>query len=138
MCLLPLTLLALTAAARAAVPVDVSGIYDCTGQDAHEGPYQATVTLTRNAAQSTGGFTAYDLKMEVPDYGLYLGTVTGKGKTLAVTFAHTDPKTQDYGTGLATVRRDKDGRLRFRKHYYEPAFKGGNTGDEDCVRRTGP
>ena len=47
-----------------------------------------------------------------------------------------DPSSRDYGTGIATVKKDKNGKLGFRKYYYEPEFKGGNYGTEDCVRRT--
>mgnify|MGYP003347623744 CR=1 FL=1 len=53
--------------------VDYSGTYDCKGVDSHEGDYTATVTLTRNKAQSSGAFGAYEFRMEVPNYGTYLG-----------------------------------------------------------------
>jgi len=50
-------------------------------------------------------------------------------------FALTDQKTRDFGTGIATIRKNKQGKLSFHKYYYEPEFKGGNYGFEDCVRR---
>ena len=117
---------------------DYSGTYDCKGQDDHEGPYTGVVTLKLVRAQSTGAYGAYDFKLEVPGYGAYPGQAAGKGNTLAIHFALTDPSTQDYGTGIAELRRVKGPhglKWAFRKYYYEPAFKGGNFGFEDCVQR---
>ena len=37
---------------------DLTGIYDCIGEDAHEG----TVTLTLKPEQSTGNYAAYNFK----------------------------------------------------------------------------
>jgi hypothetical protein len=37
---------------------DLSGIYDCTGNDEHEGRYAGTVTLEPVPGQSTGRFGA--------------------------------------------------------------------------------
>ena len=31
--------------------------------------------------------------------------------------------------------KNKQGKLAFHKFYYEPEFKGGNNGVEDCVKR---
>ncbi|MEC5384996.1 hypothetical protein VVD49_04635 [Uliginosibacterium sp. H3] len=114
---------------------DYSGVYDCKGVDQHEGPYSGTVTLVRNVAQSSGEYGAYDFKLEVPGYGTYPGQAVSLGKQLAIHFALTDPTPKDYGTGIATVFKDKQGRVGFRKFYYEPEFKGGNSGTETCVRR---
>jgi len=114
---------------------DFSGVYDCTGDDAHEGKYQGTVTLTLNRNQSVGQHGAYDFRLEVPDFGVYLGEAAADGHNMAMHFALTDQKTKDYGTGIATIKKNKQGRLSFRKFYYEPEYKGGNYGTEDCVRR---
>jgi len=114
---------------------DYSGVYDCKGLDKSEGAYTGTVTLKLNAAQSNGAYGAYDFKLEVPDYGSYPGQAVSLGRQLAIHFAHTDPATHDFGTGIATVSKDKRGRLNFRKFYYEPEFKGGNNGVETCVLR---
>jgi hypothetical protein len=114
---------------------DFSGVYDCTGDDAHEGKYTGTVTLKLNPAQSVGVYGAYDFKLEVPGFGTYLGEAAAEGDRLAMHFALTDQKTRDFGTGIATVRKNKQGRLSFHKFYYEPEFKGGNHGTEDCVKR---
>jgi hypothetical protein len=114
---------------------DYSGVYDCTGDDAKEGSYTGTVTLQLNKEQSSGAYGAYDFKLVVPDYGTYPGQAVSLGKTLAIHFALTDSKSKDYGTGIATVARNKRGKLTFHKFYYEPEFKGGNHGVEDCVQR---
>jgi hypothetical protein len=135
--LLTLTLL-LTLPAFASQPFtgeDYSGVYDCTGDDAREGKYTGTVTLQLNKEQSSAAYGAYDYKLVVPDYGTYPGQAVSLGKTLAIHFALTDSRSKDYGTGIATVKKNKQGKLIFHKFYYEPEFKGGNNGLEDCVRR---
>jgi len=114
---------------------DYSGVYDCTGDDAHEGKYTGTVTMTLDPAQSVGSHGAYQFKLEVPGFGAYLGQAVSEGDRIAMYFALTDQKTRDYGTGLATVKKDGKGRTSFHKFYYEPEFKGGNYGTEDCVLR---
>ncbi|OIR04198.1 hypothetical protein GALL_136800 [mine drainage metagenome] len=38
-------------------------------------------------------------------------------------------------TGIATVSGNRQGKTAFHKFYYEPEFKGGNNGVEDCVKR---
>ncbi len=122
---------------------DYSGTYDCKGQDDHEGPYTGEVTLQRVPSQSSGPYGAYRFQLDVPGYGSYLGQAAGKGPVLAIHFALTDPSTRDYGTGIAEFKRIKagkhdgksGGKWAFRKYYYEPEFKGGNFGIEDCVQR---
>jgi hypothetical protein len=122
-------------AAPAFTGQDYSGVYDCTGNDSHEGPYKGTVTMTLDRKQSTGNYGAYQFKLEVPGFGTYLGQAAAEGDKVAMYFALTDPKTRDYGTGIATMKKDKSGRWSFHKYYYEPEFKGGNYGMEDCVLR---
>ena len=114
---------------------DFSGVYDCNGNDAKEGEYSGTVTLQLNNEQSSGAYGAYNFKLVVPDYGTYPGQAVSLGKTLAIHFALNDSRSKDYGTGIATVSKNKKGKLTFHKFYYEPEFKGGNNGVEDCVRR---
>ncbi|MBB6253411.1 hypothetical protein [Nitrospirillum iridis] len=113
---------------------DLSGTYACTGVDGHEGAYTSTVTLEIDKAQAHGRRAGYRFRMEVPNYGTYRGVAAADGDRLAITFAHEDPATQDYGTGIAKVTTTKDGKARFDKFYYEEAYKGGNTGTESCVR----
>ena len=125
--------------AHAALPAfngpDFSGTSDCTGQDHHEGPYTGTVTLERVAAQSTGAHGAYTFSLDVPGYGIYRGHAASRGRQMAIHFALPDQSTRDYGTGIAHFERSRSGQWRFRKFYYEPEFKDGNHGFEDCLRR---
>lgn len=114
---------------------DFSGIYNCKGEDSHEGPYTSTVTLELVRSQSVGKFGAYSFKMEVPGYGIYLGHAAADGQAVAIHFALTDPAPKDYGTGLARFSKAKSGKWQFTKYYYEPEFKGGNYGTESCVQK---
>lgn len=114
---------------------DFSGIYDCKGNDSHEGEYAGTVTLELVRAQSTGRYGAYAFKLEVPGYGAYPGHAAAKGTEMAIHFANTDPATKDFGTGIASFSKTKSGKWSFTKYYYEPEFKGGNYGTEVCIRR---
>ena len=114
---------------------DFSGTYDCTGKDHQEGPYTGKVTLERVPAHSTGPYSAYKFTLEVPGYGTYLGQAASRGREMAIHFALTDPSTQDHGTGIASFKQNKQGKWTFSKYYYEPDFKGGNHGTEECVRR---
>jgi hypothetical protein len=130
---------ALTAAFANAKPAfsgtDFSGVYDCAGDDDHEGKYTGTVTLELVPAQSFGEYGAYQFKLEVPGYGTYPGQAAARGRQMAIHFALTDQSTKDYGTGIASFAKGKGGKWSFHKFYYEPEFKGGNFGVEDCVRR---
>jgi hypothetical protein len=114
---------------------DYSGVYTCTGNDAHEGKYTGTVTMTLDRNQSTGRYGAYSFKLEVPGFGAYLGEAVGEGNRLAIYFALPDLSTKDYGIGIASIRKEKDGKFSFNKFYYEPEYKGGNTGTETCVQK---
>lgn len=114
---------------------DYSGVYDCKGLDSHEGPYDGVVTMQLIREQSTGEYGAYSFKLEVPGYGTYLGHAAARGKSAAMYFALTDPAPKDYGTGVAEFSTNADGKLTFHKFYYEPEFKGGNYGHEDCTQR---
>lgn len=125
----------LAQAAPAFTGEDYSGMYECSGVDAHEGNYTGTVTMALVAAQSTGEHGAYQFKLEVPGFGAYLGHAVSEGDKLAIYFALPDQSTRDYGSGIATMRKDQSGRLAFSKFYYEPEYKGGNTGSEDCVMK---
>lgn len=127
--------------ATPAYAMDLSGVYDCRGEDAHEGAYTGTVTMKRHPAHSKGADASYDFQLEVPDYGVYKGHAAAHGMHAAMHFAlpaeHGEygGRTQDYGTGIAEFKKNAKGQLMFRKFYFEPAFKGGNTGVEECVRK---
>lgn len=114
---------------------DYSGVYECTGVDAHEGKYTGTVTMKLVPEQSAGDHGAYRFKLEVPGFGAYLGHAVSEGDKLAIYFALKDQSTKDYGTGIATIKKGKNGKLAFSKFYYEPEYKGGNTGTEACAQK---
>ncbi len=125
--------------AQAAQPAfsgpDYSGRYACTGDDAKEGAYSATVTLELVPEHSTGKYGAYAFTLEVPGFGTYPGHAAAKGATMAIYFANTDPAPRDFGTGIATFAPGRSGRWSFTKFYYEPEFKGGNHGIERCEQQ---
>ncbi|HZV99415.1 MAG TPA: hypothetical protein VFF74_10545 [Methylophilaceae bacterium] len=134
--LMGVMLLAVMGAAQARpafTGTDYSGVYDCTGNDAHTGKYEGKVTLALKPEHSYGAYASYDFKLEVPGFGTYLGHAAGNGNHLAMHFALADSK--DYGTGVAVMKKNKQGRLGFHKFYYEPEYEGGNTGTEDCVKQ---
>lgn len=114
---------------------DFSGVYDCTGDDSHEGKYTGTVTLQLVPSQSLNNYGAYTFKLEVPNYGTYLGQAAAHGNNVAMHFALADQSTKDYGTGIANFKKNKAGKWSFSKYYYEPEFKGGNYGSEECTLR---
>lgn len=114
---------------------DYSGVYDCTGNDAHEGAYAGIVTMQLDAAQSTGEYGTYKFSLQVPDFGTYQGMAVAQGEKLAIYFSLPDQANGDYGVGIATLQHSAGGKTGFRKFYYEPAYKGGNTGSEDCLLR---
>lgn len=111
---------------------DYSGVYACKGQDAHEGPYDGKVILKAVPEQSKQGYQAYSFELQVPGFGSYPGHAAGRGNQLAIYFANVDPKDKDFGTGLATFKRNAKGQWRFTKYYYQPEYKGGNHGFETC------
>ena len=133
--LLSLLALALAAGGAHAAQPDYSGVYDCTGDDHHEGKYTGTVTLQLVKEQSIASHSAYNFKLEVPGYGVYPGQAAASGSQMAIHFALTDQSTKDYGTGLAAFKKNRAGKWTFSKYYYEPEFKGGNYGLEECVQR---
>lgn len=120
---------------------DLSGVYACKGDDAHEGKYTGTVTMKLRPEHSNGADASYDFQLEVPNYGTYKGHAAMHGMHAAMHFAlpveHGEygGKTHDYGTGIAEFKKNAKGQLSFRKFYFEPAFKGGNTGVEECVKQ---
>jgi len=113
---------------------DYSGTYQCTGKDKADGDFTGKVTLTLNRKQSTGGYGAYDFTLEAPPFGKYVGEAAAQGRQMAMRFANTDQKDKDYGTGIATFSRAK-GKWKFSSYYYEPEYKGGNYGTEECVQQ---
>lgn len=134
LCLVATTPLA--SAKPAFTGLDFSGVYDCTGDDSQEGKYSGTVTMELVRSQSVHQHGAYRFKLEVPNYGTYLGQAAVTGTHAAIHFALQDQSTKDYGTGIASFKKNKAGKWSFSKYYYEPEFKGGNYGMEKCTQRS--
>lgn len=118
-----------------AANTDYSGVYDCKGNDAHEGAYDGLVTLKLVPEQASGKYSAYSFKLEVPGFGAYPGHASAHGSDMAIYFANTDPSNKDFGTGIATFAKNAAGKWTFRKYYYQPEYKGGNHGTETCTQR---
>ncbi len=137
MCLLFVTNIAM---ANNPFVLDFSGVYDCKGKDAHEGAYTGVVTMKKQAKHHVEIYSSYDFTLEVPGYGTYQGHAAAQGKFVAVHFALPmaggmyGGKEQDYGTGIAQFTMVNK-KWQFKKFYYEPEYKGGNTGIETCIQR---
>lgn len=129
--------LSFSAHAETSKTPDFSGVYQCVGDDAHEGKYTGTVTMKLKPEHSKANYASYDFKLEVPEYGTYLGHAAANGHHVAMHFALQDQSTKDYGTGIAEMKKNPTGQWSFHKFYFEPEFKGGNTGVEDCVLQAG-
>lgn len=120
--------------------LDFSGVYDCKGKDAHEGAYTGVVTMKKQENHHVEVYSSYDFTLEVPGYGTYQGHAAAQGNFVAVHFALPmadglyGGKEQDYGTGIAQFKL-VDKKWQFKKFYYEPDYKGGNTGIEICTQR---
>ena len=114
---------------------DFTGVYACTGRDAHEGDYKGKVTLKLKKEHSQAQYGSYDFLLEVPGFGKYPGHMAANGLSAAMYFALEDQSTQDFGTGISQFSKNAKGQWQFHKFYFEPQFKGGNSGFEDCVKQ---
>jgi hypothetical protein len=113
---------------------DLSGIYTCTGDDAHDGAFKAKVTLSIDKKHSYERYGSYSYRMDVDGFGTYLGVLAASGDAAAITFANEDVSKKDYGTGIAKIEKTRDGKVKFDKFYYQPEYQGSNHGLESCVR----
>ncbi|MSQ80985.1 MAG: hypothetical protein EXR41_04660 [Candidatus Methylopumilus sp.] len=114
---------------------DFTGVYDCKGLDAHEGAYEGKVTLKLKKEHSQAQYASYDFLLEVPGFGKYPGHMVANGLNAAMYFALEDQSNHDFGTGVSEFSKNAKGQWQFHKFYFEPKFKGGNTGFEDCVKQ---
>ena len=114
---------------------DFTGVYACTGRDAHEGDYKGKVTLKLKKEHSQAHYASYDFLLEVPGFGKYPGHMAANGLNAAIHFALEDQSTHDFGTGISQFSKNAKGQWQFHKFYFEPQFKGGNSGFEDCVKQ---
>ena len=114
---------------------DFTGVYQCTGSDTHEGSYKGKVTIKLKKEHSQAQYGSYDFLLEVPGFGKYPGHMAANGLNAAIYFALENQSTHDFGTGIAQFTKNAKGQWQFHKFYYEPQFKGGNSGFEDCVKQ---
>lgn len=115
--------------------VDISGVYACVGNDAHDGDFKSVMTLTLDKAYSNGKSGSYKAKVEADQVLVYGGSVVSDGKTLAMDFANIDPSKKDYGVALATVSSRTAGKFKIEKFYYEPEYMAGSNGFETCTTK---
>ena len=114
---------------------DFSGVYDCHGMDASEGHFMGKVTIEAVPKHSRDNAASYTYLLEVPNFGAYKGFMAAQGRDAAIYFALDDKANEDYGVGIAKFIKEEGSPLQFHKFYFEPGYKGGNTGTEDCVRQ---
>ena len=103
---------------------DLSGVYQCDGQDHLEGLYKGKVTIKLVADKSSGEYGAYQFKLEVPGFGEYPGHAAAQGKKMAIYFANTDLATKDFGTGIANFSKKKPGNGYSKSSITNPNTKG--------------
>ena len=128
-----LTFAGLAQAKPAFTGQNFSGIYACRGVNEQVGNYEVTVTLKLNRVSSYGNFGAYLYEVETVNSVVYSGQAVADGNRLALSFQLTDSHNAEHSTGIATMKRNDEGRWSFRKLYYEPDDSGGNYGSEYCV-----
>jgi len=114
---------------------DFTGVYACTGHDMHEGEYKGKVTLKLKKEHSQAQYGSYDFLLEVPGFGKYPGHMAANGLNAAMYFSLENQSTHDFGTGISQFTKNAKGQWQFHKFYFEPQFKGGNSGFEDCVKQ---
>ena len=123
----------LAQAKPAFVGQNYSGVYSCRGVNQQIGDYEVTVTLKLNRVSSYGKFGAYHYEVETVNSVIYTGQAVTNGNQLAVSFQFAEGRNTEHSTGVATIRKNSQGRWSFRKLYYEPDDSGGNYGSEYCV-----
>jgi hypothetical protein len=101
----------------------------------HEGEYKGKVTLKLKKEHSQAQYGSYDFLLEVPGFGKYPGHMAANGLNAAMFFALENQSTHDFGTGISQFNKNVKGQWQFHKFYFEPQFKGGNSGFEDCVKQ---
>ncbi len=124
----------------AATPNDLSGTYACTGNDAGDGNFQSTFTLTVDAKNSKPNqpFNTYRTKEGTSELEKYSGEAISNadGTILSAYFANNDPdQYKDEGVGSITVTQDPTGKTTLQENYYEADYAQGDTGSETCVKQ---
>jgi len=119
---------------RSVFAYDFSGTYQCEGNDGTEGAYQGKVVMKKIQEFSKDNYASYDFVLKVPGFGNYYGFASSNGLDAAVYFALNDRKNEDYGVGIAKFKQLDNMSWTFHKFYFEPGYKGGNTGFENCFQ----
>ena len=114
--------------------VDISGVYACVGNDAHDGDFTSIMTLSLDSKYSSGKSGSFKANVEAGPVS-YIGSVVSNGKQLAMDFANTDLSKKDYGVALATVSSSAKNKFKIEKFYYQPAYSGGSNGFETCTMK---
>lgn len=113
---------------------DFSGTYLCKGDDKSEGLFEGEIILKKLGKYSDDVYASYDFSLRVAEYGLYKGFAASQGLNMAIYFALDENKNNDYGVGIAEFKKTKDNLWSFQKFYFQPRYKDGNKGFEECVQ----
>jgi len=114
---------------------DFTGIYSCIGHDSIDGEYKAKETLILKKEHSQAQYASYDFLLEAQNFGRYPGHMVTNGLNAAIYFALEDQSQHDFGSGVAQFSKNVNGQWQYHKFYYEPQYKGGDTGFEDCIQQ---
>ena len=117
-----------------AIAHDFSGRYECDGKDASEGAYKGEVIMNLKKQFTQKDYASYDFVLKVPGFGEYNGFAAANNLDVAIYFGLDDKQNEDYGVGIAKFSKTKNNLWQFHKFYFEPGYKGGNTGFEDCIQ----
>jgi hypothetical protein len=132
---------ALFASAAFAMP-NLTGEYQCSGQDSHDGAYNHKLFITPDVKASAPerDFGAYQFTTEI-----HKGYIAAQGDAYALYFEPKDKKalgdSKDFGVGIVTVTHamDKNGKdtLTLHSSYYQPEYqrdKNGGRGLATCLK----
>ncbi|OAM53055.1 hypothetical protein A7981_06435 [Methylovorus sp. MM2] len=123
----------ITYAQPAFTGVNYSGLYDCKGNNEQVGDYSVVVKLRLNRISSYGKFGAYYYEVETENSVLYAGQAAVDGNRMAISFNLSEKRSAEHSTGIATMKKNPQGRWSFQKLYYESDDSGGIYGKETCV-----
>ena len=112
--------------------LDISGVYACTGTDAHDGKFAYVMTVTLDRRYSHGNFGAFKAQM-AGEHERYTGSIVSNGEQMALDFANGDASKKDFGVALGTISRLPNGQYKLAKFYYEAQYLGGSNGFEACT-----
>jgi hypothetical protein len=118
--------------------VNYSGLYQCKGTNDQIGDYTVKVKLRLNRISSYGKFGAYYYEVETENGTTYHGQAAAEGTRMAISFNLSEKRSAEHSTGLASFKKNAQGRWTFQKLYYESDDSGGIYGKEQCVIQPAP